>query len=144
MRRFGVNLGSNPACKTGRGRVIGILIDSPLPDCILRPLCNMPYIPESVTVKRTFVPPEAGRIAARWRGIAKEIREIALNLRSIGDSLNTTWEGTSQERFMAEYSSLPGNVEGCADLLDSLASQVASTTVTEEVEVTRWVWDPGI
>jgi WXG100 family type VII secretion target len=102
----------------------------------------MPYIEIPVRRSRTFVPPEAHGIAARWRALAKEIREISNSLQSVSASLNSTWEGNSKQRFMAEFESSPGNVAGCADLLESLASQVESMTVTEWEIVMERVWRP--
>ena len=102
----------------------------------------MPYIEISVRRSRTFVPAEAYAIAARWRGLAKEIREIARGLRSLGASLKATWEGNAEQRFMAEFDAVPGNVTGCAELLESLASQVESITVTEWETVMERVWRP--
>lgn len=102
----------------------------------------MPYIEISVRRSRTFVPAEAQAIAARWRGLAKEIREIARRLQSLGASLSATWEGNSERRFMAECDRVPGDVAGCAELLESLASRVESITVTEWETVVERVWRP--
>lgn len=44
---------------------------------------------------------------------------------------------------MAELNSVPGNVTGCAELLESLATQVESITVTEWEIVMERVWRPG-
>ncbi len=103
----------------------------------------MPYIEIPVRRSRTFVPAEAQAIAARWRGLATEIRDTAERLRSVGASLDSTWEGNSKQRFMAEFDAVPGNVAGCADLLESLATQVESITVTEWDIVMERVWRPG-
>ena len=102
----------------------------------------MPYIYMEVSRSRTFVPAEAHKIADRWRGIAVEIRSNAESLSSLGSTLDATWEGTSKQRLMAEYHVLPGNVGGCAELLDSLAAQVESITVTESYTVVEKVWHP--
>ena len=102
----------------------------------------MPYIDISVRRSRTFVPAEAQAIAARWRGLAKEIREITRRLQSLGASLSATWEGNSERRFMTEFDSVPGKVAGCAELLESLASRVESITVTEWETVVERVWRP--
>lgn len=100
----------------------------------------MPYVEIEVRRSRTFVPAEAHGIAARWRGIATEIRGVAEGLRVLGSTLETGWAGNARDRFMQEFGSLPGEVDGCAELLDSLAGQVESITVTEWETVTEWVW----
>ena len=100
----------------------------------------MPYIEIPVRRSRTFVPPEAHEIAARWRALAAEIRKTSESLQAIGASLAATWEGVSKQRFMGEFESVPGNVASCADLLESLASQVESITVTEWEIVMERVW----
>ena len=103
----------------------------------------MPYIQMAVRRSRTFVPAEAQAIAVRWRGLAREIRDTAEGCRSVCASLDSTWEGNAKQRFMAELNSVPGNVTGCAELLESLATQVESITVTEWEIVMERVWRPG-
>ena len=100
----------------------------------------MPYVEIEVRRSRTFVPAEAHGIAARWRGIATEIRGVAEGLRVLGSTLETGWVGNARDRFMQEFGSLPGEVDGCAELLDSLAGQVESIAVTEWETVTERVW----
>ncbi len=102
----------------------------------------MPYINMEVRRSRTFVPAEAHGIAGRWRGLAAETRSKAESLGTLGSTLDATWEGTAKERLMAEYDVLPGNVAGCAELLESLATQVESIAVTEWETVMERVWRP--
>ena len=100
----------------------------------------MPYVEIAVRRSRTFVPAEAHGIAARWRGIATEIKGVAEGLRVLGSALEAGWAGNAKEHFMQEFGSLPSEVDGCAELLDSFASQVESVTVTEWETVTERVW----
>jgi uncharacterized protein YukE len=100
----------------------------------------MPYVEIEVRRSRTFVPAEAHGIAARWRGIATEIKGVAEGLRVLGSALETGWAGNARDRFMQGFGSVPGEVDGCAELLDSLAGQVESITVTEWETVTERIW----
>ena len=100
----------------------------------------MPYIEVEVRRSRTFVPAEAHGIAASWRGIATEVRGVAEALRVLGSALEAGWAGNARDHFLQEFGSMPGEVDGCAELLDSLAGQVESITVTEWETVTERVW----
>lgn len=71
-----------------------------------------------------------------------EIRSNAESLSSLRSTLDATWESTSKQRLMAEYNVLPENVDGCTELLDSLAAQVESITVTEWYTIVEKVWHP--
>lgn len=102
----------------------------------------MPYIEVPVRRRKTFVPAEAHQIGASWRGLAGEIRAIADELRSLGATLEGSWEGNAKQRFMESFQPLPGDVQGCASLLESLAGQVESITVTEWETVMERVWRP--
>ena len=104
----------------------------------------MPYIEIEVRRSRTFVPPEANGIAASWRGIATEIRGVAGGLRVLGSALEADWAGNARNAFIQEFSSVPGEVDGCAELLGSLASQVESITVTEWETVTERIWQTEV
>jgi len=100
----------------------------------------MPYVEVEVRRSKTFVPAEANGIAASWRGLATKVRGVGEGLRVLGSALEAEWAGNAKDRFMQEFSSLPGEVDGCAELLDSLAGQVESITVTEWETVTERVW----
>ena len=100
----------------------------------------MPYINVEVRRSRTFVPAEAHGIADRLRGMAAETRSNAESFRSLGSRLDATWEGNAKQRLMVGYNVLPGNVDGRAEMLDSLAAQVESITVTEWYTVMEKVW----
>lgn len=104
----------------------------------------MPYVEIEVRRSRTFVPVEAHGIAARWRGIATQIKGVAEGLRVLGSALETGWAGNARDRFMQEFGSVPGEVDGCAELLDTLAGQVESITVTEWETVTERIWQTEI
>jgi len=120
--------------------LVGSHIDSITSHCILKPLGEMPYIEVEVRRSRTFVPAEAHGIAASWRGIATEVRGVAEALRVLGSALEAGWAGNARDHFLQEFGSMPGEVDGCAELLDSLAGQVESITVTEWETVTERVW----
>jgi len=100
----------------------------------------MPYVEIEVRRSRTFVPPEAHGIAASWRGIATEIRGVAEGLRVLGSALQADWAGNARDLFIQDFGSLPGEVDGCADLLEGFASQVESISVTEWETVTERIW----
>ncbi len=81
-------------------------------------------------VKRTFIPPEAPRIAAEFRKSANEVRMQAGRLRGVQGTLDSTWQGNSKNVFMGNFSSEPGNVESYASWLESKASEIENMTVT--------------
>lgn len=100
----------------------------------------MPYIKIPTQHKHTFTPAAASAIGGSWRSVAGQVRSLAGELRTHGSALSSTWEGNSAQQFMGEFSRMPGETDSSADLLDGLASQVESITVTEWV--TKWesVW----
>lgn len=100
----------------------------------------MPYVEQEVRRSRTFVPPEAQAIAARWRAIATELRTTASSLRALLSTLEGSWEGNAEQRFMAECGQLPGNLDNCAGLLELVASRAQSMTVTEWYTAVERVW----
>jgi len=88
-------------------------------------------------VKKTFVPPEAPRIAAEFRKSANEVRIQASRLRGVQGTLDSTWQGNSKNVFMSGFSGEPGNVESYACWLESKANEIENMTVTiwEEINV---------
>lgn len=77
---------------------------------------------------KTFTPTQAMQIAARFRRIAADIRIAAGDLRQIGSTLESDWEGESQRRFVDEYR--PSNLESYATWLEDAASRLESISVT--------------
>lgn len=85
-----------------------------------------------IRVPRTFVPPEAHKIAADFRRAARESRQLASQLRSVGGTLNSTWEGNSKNQFMGEFNPEPGNLDSYASYLEQCARNI------EHIKVTIW------
>lgn len=100
----------------------------------------------TVTKRRavTFVPPEAGGIAASLRSASAKVRDLSTNSRSTGSLLDTSWEGHSKDRFIDTFQSEPGNLDSYSSWLESAANQIESITVTkwETYEETVWEHDP--
>lgn len=90
-----------------------------------------------VSRPRTFVPPEAAPIAARFRAAASQVRALRSQLSTIRSSLDENWEGNSKIRFFSEFSGLPNDLESQASWLDDRARQIESMTVT--IWETVWV-----
>jgi uncharacterized protein YukE len=86
-----------------------------------------------IRVPRTFVPGEAHSIAAGFRSQAARVRDLAQQLRNVGGTLDTTWEGNAKNTFISSFSSQPGNLESYASWLEDQARQIEGMTVT--------VWD---
>ena len=83
-----------------------------------------------IRVPRTFVPGEAHSIAAGFRSQAARVRDQARQLRNVGGTLDTTWEGNAKNAFFSSFSSEPGNLESYASWLEDRARQIEGMTVT--------------
>lgn len=90
-----------------------------------------------IRVPKTFVPKEAYVIAGNFRRAAGEARSLASQLQSVGNSLNSSWEGNSKNQFMQEFQSEPGNLLDYANYLEQCARTIERMTVTvwEEKEI---------
>ena len=62
----------------------------------------------------------------------------------LGSALEAGWAGNARDHFLQEFGSLPGDVDGCAELLDSLAGQVESITVMEWETVVERIWQTEV
>ena len=131
------------AMVNGKRSPVKLIIDSGLAHCILFESFSMPFVKIPVKRAHTFVPSEARSIAASWRQLAHEIAALATSLRGLGGDLQGTWEGNSAQRFLGEYHPEPGNTDSSANLLNSLANEVESITVTEWETVWETVWQSG-
>ena len=89
-----------------------------------------------IRVPRTYVPPEAYSIAAGFRSQAARVRDQAQQLRNVGGTLDTTWQGNAKNAFFSSFSSEPGNLESYASWLEDRARQIEGMTVT--------VWDTKV
>jgi uncharacterized protein YukE len=83
-----------------------------------------------IRVPRTFVPGEAHSIAAGFRSQAGRVRDLARQLRDVGGTLNTWWEGNAKNVFFSSFSSEPGNLENYASWLEDRARNIEGMTVT--------------
>jgi uncharacterized protein YukE len=83
-----------------------------------------------IRVPRTFVPGEAHSIAAGFRAQAGRARDLARQLRDVGGTLNTWWEGNAKNVFFSTFSSEPGNLESYASWLEDKARNIEGMTVT--------------
>ncbi len=83
-----------------------------------------------IWVPRTFVPGEAHSIAAGFRSQAGRARDLARQLRDVGGTLNTWWEGNAKNNFFSTFSSQPGNLDSYASWLETQARTIESMTVT--------------
>jgi uncharacterized protein YukE len=92
---------------------------------------------------RTFVPPEAGALAVRFRTTAEKLRGGGFELRDVSRALGESWEGRSRERFMLDFGPRPGQLESVAQWLEQAARQLEATEVTVWETVEQVVWVPG-
>jgi len=104
----------------------------------------MPWMTITTRRPRTFVPPEAGWLAAYFRKTAEKFRGIGSDLRRVPTVLDETWDGVSRDRFMLDFEPRPGRMEAVALWLEFAARQIAATEVTvwETVEQQVWAADP--
>jgi len=110
--------------------------------CILNLEVKMPFVRMQVRHAKTLSPdPELG-IGARLRAIANQIREVAQEGRTLGSSLDATWEGNAQEMFSEYYRPEMGNTDACTEHLENLANRIEAISVT--IWETSWeeVWVP--
>jgi uncharacterized protein YukE len=89
-----------------------------------------------IRVPRTFVPGEAHSIAAGFRSQAGRVRDLARQLRDVGGTLDTWWEGNAKNAFFGSFSSEPGNLDSYAAWLEDRAREIEGMTVT--------VWDTKV
>lgn len=88
-------------------------------------------------VTKYVTPPEAGGIAQQYREAADRVRNLSRRIKNSGDNLEVQWTGKARNRFLSRFDSTPADIERYAQLLDQIASDIASIKVmVEEVE---WV-----
>lgn len=90
-----------------------------------------------VRKERWFVPPEAHTIAAQFRTQAGVIRDQATALRKAKSTLDSSWEGNSKNKFMAEFDPMPGNLDSYAAWLEQAANKIERTQAMEYY----YVWE---
>jgi len=100
----------------------------------------MPWVTTTVRRARTFVPPEAGALAARFRKAARQLRGGGSDLRGVSGELGGSWAGGSRERFMLDFGSRPGQLESVAQWLEMAAGQLERTEVTVWETEGQVVW----
>jgi WXG100 family type VII secretion target len=86
---------------------------------------------------KTFTPPEAYQIAAKFRRQASHVRGLARQLREVQSTLDSTWEGNSKNRFSSRYNPEISKMDSFAEWLEERAGHIEGITVTiwEEVYV---------
>ncbi len=91
-----------------------------------------------VKVEERFIPPEAHTIAAQFRNQARAVREQARNLRSSISTMESTWAGNAQKRFMSKITNSPRDLDAYASWLEDSANKI------ERMEAIRikykWEW----
>ena len=102
----------------------------------------MPWVTTIIRRARTFVPPEAGALAARFRKAARQLREGGSDLRGVSGELGGSWVGRSRERFMLDFGSRPGQLESAAEWAEVVARQLERTEVTVWETEEQKVWVP--
>lgn len=84
----------------------------------------------TVRVPETFVPKEAHAMAANFRAKASEVRNLANQLRQVGSTLQSTWEGNSKNNFMGSFQPAPSELDTYAQWLEEKARQLDNFKVT--------------
>ena len=102
----------------------------------------MPFVRMQVRHAKTLFPDQELGISAKWRAIANQIREVGQEGRTLGSSLDATWEGNAKERFSEYYRPEMGNTDACTEHLEDLANRIEAISVT--IWETSWeeVWVP--
>jgi uncharacterized protein YukE len=102
----------------------------------------MPFVRMQVRHAKTLSPDQGLGIGARLRAIANQIREVSQEVRALGSSLDTTWEGNAKEKFSDHYRPEMGNTDACTEHLIDLANRIEAISVT--IWETSWeeVWVP--
>lgn len=103
----------------------------------------MPSMRVSRQVPRTFVPAEALARAARLRGVAARLRELAGSTGTDQARLDSSWEGRSHNRYALEHGSTPSELSSLVQQLEDQAREAETTTVTVYETVWEEVWVPG-
>jgi uncharacterized protein YukE len=102
----------------------------------------MPFVKKQIRHATTSYPDRDIGIGIKWRKIANEIRELAQEARALGSALDENWEGNARTRFSDHYHPEIGNIQTCAESLESLADRIEAISVT--IWETSWetVWIP--
>ena len=102
----------------------------------------MPFVRMQVRHAKTLFPDQELGIGASLRAIANQIREVAQDVRALGSSLDTTWEGNAKVKFSDHYQPEMGNTDACMEHLIDLANRIEAISVT--IWETSWeeVWVP--
>ena len=102
----------------------------------------MPY--QTILVRRlvSFIPDEAHSLAAEFRAIADEARELAERLRVINGDLESSWEGQAKMRFLQDFTGQPPVGESDAGWLEAEAARVSTIRVDRWEAVSENTWVP--
>jgi uncharacterized protein YukE len=103
----------------------------------------MPWQTVTVQRPRTFVPPEAVALAARFRRAAEKLRGNGSELRDVSLGLDESWAGRSHDRFMLDFGPRPGQLKSVAQWLEAAARRLEATEVTVWEPVEQLVWVAG-
>jgi uncharacterized protein YukE len=103
----------------------------------------MPWETRTRKVKRSFVPPEAIRLSARFNTAAEQVREISVQSVSIRDKLDDTWEGKSRDTYIDDHEKLLQLLARFASSLEEAANRIGAKEVTIWETVEERVWVPG-
>jgi WXG100 family type VII secretion target len=103
----------------------------------------MPWETRTRRVKRSFVPPEANKLASRFQSAAEQVREISSQSVSIRDELDDTWEGKSADTFNEDHEQLLRLLARFVSSLEETAHRIGAKEVTIWETVEERVWIPG-
>jgi WXG100 family type VII secretion target len=103
----------------------------------------MPWETRTRKVKRSFVPPEATKLASRFQAAAERVREISAQSVGIRDKLDDTWEGKSADTFVEDHEELLQLLARYASSLEEAANRLGTKEVTIWETVEERVWVPG-
>ena len=88
-----------------------------------------------VKVEERFIPPEAHTIAAQFRNQARTIRDQARDVRQSISTMESTWAGNAQKRFMPRIANTPRDLDAYAAWLEDSARRI------ERMEAIRYRWE---
>jgi WXG100 family type VII secretion target len=103
----------------------------------------MPWETRTRKVKRSFIPPEATKLASRFQAAAEQAREISAQSMSIRDKLDDTWEGKSADTYIEDHQQLLQLLARFANSLEETANRIGTKEVTIWETVEERVWVPG-
>src|SRR3989337_3714826 len=100
----------------------------------------MPWVTVTTRRPHTFVPPEAGALATRFRKTAEKLRGDGSELQSVSGAFEGTWRGLSHDRFVLDFGPRPGQLDSAAQWLEMAAGQLERTEVTVWGTAEQVVW----